>query len=320
MKLPLRLATAGVLVALLAGTAQAAAPGGPAGTARDTAARQTGADRAASPWRQVGTDARGGVSGLAAEAGGTALVVHDNKRAGQPRLSRIAYGADPVTVTPLVWEGAEPVDLEAIEAIPGAPGEYLALASRGIVYRLKVAGTTATVVDYAPLPAIGPGDDFESFALVARDGRFAALWADRGAGPDRPARLHAAPLTFAPWGQPQFGAVTRRSFTAPYPADPGTRHISDITVTDSGRILVGSASDAGDDGPFDSAVTGAGQVTITASGRVRVSLTARPVPLGTFPGYKIEAVECLPGTGDALLGTDDENRGGYVRALPHCGT
>ncbi|MEV6204959.1 hypothetical protein AB0M64_34050 [Streptomyces sp. NPDC051771] len=298
MKLPLRLAAAGVLVALLAGTAQAAAP-----------------------WRQAGADARSGVSGLAAEGAGTgtALVVHDNKRSGQPRLSRLAYGADPVTVTPLVWDGAEPVDLEAIEAIPGMPGEYLAVAARGIVYRVRVAGATATVVEYTPLPAIGEGDDFESFALVARDGRFAALWADRGEGAARPATLYAAPLTFAAWGEPRFGAVTRRSFTTPYPTDAGTRHVSDISVTDSGRILVGSAADAGDDGPFDSAVTDAGQVVLTATGRVRISLTARPVPLGTFPGYKVEAVECLPGTGDALLGTDDENRGGYVRTAPYCG-
>ncbi|NML49076.1 hypothetical protein HHL19_01700 [Streptomyces sp. R302] len=298
MKLPLRLAAAGVLVALLAGTAQAAAP-----------------------WRQVGADARSGVSGLAAEGdgSGTALVVHDNKRSGQQRLSRLAYGADPATVTPLTWDGAEPVDLEAVEAIPGAPGEYLAVAARGIVYRLRVAGTTATVVEYTPLPAIGEGDDVESFALVARDGRFAALWADRGEGPDRPATLYAAPLAFAAWGEPKFGAVTRRPFTAPYPTGAGTRHISDISVTDSGRILVSSASDAGDDGPFDSAVTDAGQVVLTATGRVRISLAARPVPLGTFPGYKTEAVECLPGTGDALLGTDDENRGGHVRTAPYCG-
>ncbi|MFD5765987.1 hypothetical protein ACFWIN_09220 [Streptomyces sp. NPDC127049] len=295
MKLPLRLVSTAVLAALLAGSAQAAAP-----------------------WREAGSGARGGVSGLAHEGAGTALVVHDDKRPGQPRLSRLAYGTDPVTVTPLDWEGAEPVDLEAIEAIPGRPGEYLALAARGIVYRLKAEGTTATVVEYTPLPSIGDGDDFEGFALVARDGRLAALWADRGAGPDRPATLYSAPLTLAAWGEPRFGAVTRRAFTAPHPADAGARHISDITVTDSGRILVSSASDAGDDGPFDSAVTDAGQVVLTAAGRVRVSLVARPVPLGTFPGRKVEAVECLPG-GDALLGTDDENLGGHVRTAPYCG-
>ncbi|MGW7709750.1 hypothetical protein [Streptomyces sp. NPDC054771] len=280
---------------------------------------------AAGEWRKVGDDARSGVSGLAYEgrtadgAGVHALVVHDNKGSGQQRLSRLIHRTGSDGVAPITWNGPEPVDLEAIEAIPGIPEEYLALASRGIVYHVKVTGSAAEVLDYSPLPGIGEGDDFESFALVARDGRLAALWADRGAGADRPATLYAAPLTFAPWGQPQFGAPTRRAYLAAYPTGEGTRHISDISVTDSGRIIVSSASDAGDDGPFDSAVSDVGRVTVSDAGRVRVTLAAHPAVLGTFPGYKIEAVECLPGTSDALLGTDDENLGGYVRAMPFCG-
>ncbi|MFJ3584345.1 hypothetical protein ACIPPS_19230 [Streptomyces sp. NPDC090127] len=126
---------------------------------------------------------------------------------GQPRLSRITHHDDGTdAVTPLTWDGAEPVDLEAIEAVPGTPGEYVALAARGLVYRLAVVGTRATVVDYAPLPAIDEGDDFESFALVAQNGKLAALWADRGPrnGPGPPRhpvrgaphlrRLGAAPV------------------------------------------------------------------------------------------------------------------------------
>ncbi|MFD3537304.1 hypothetical protein [Streptomyces sp. NPDC058664] len=281
---------------------------------------------AADTWQRVGADARGGLSGLAFASrtedgtGVRALAVHDNKRTGQKRLSLVSHGEGTADVSPLTWDGPEPVDLEAVEAVPGMPGEYMALAARGIVYRLHVNGTTAAVVDHAPLPAIGEGDDFESFALVARNGKTAALWADRGAGPDRPATLYAAPLTFAPWGQPLFGGVTRRAYRAPYPTDAATRHISDISVTDSGRIIVSSAADAGDDGPFDSAVSEAGRVTVSAAGGVRVTLTGKPTLLDTFPGYKIEAVECLPGSTDALLGTDDENLGGYVRTTPFCGS
>lgn len=272
---------------------------------------------AADDWQQVGADSRTGVSGLAAEGGGTALVAHDNKRPGQARLSRLTLGA--AALSPVAWDGAHAEDLEAVEAVPGMPGEYLALASRGIVYRLRVSGDTATVVDYAPLPMIGEGADFESFAVVARGGKLAALWADRGEGPGRATTLYAAPLSFAAWGQPLFGSVSRRSYFSTYPAGGGTRHISDIAVTPSGRILVGSAADAGDDGPFDSAVSEAGRVTVSAAGSVRVTLAASPTVLGTFPGYKIEAVECLPGTGDALLGTDDEHTGGFVRTAPYCG-
>ncbi|MFH9614899.1 hypothetical protein [Streptomyces pratensis] len=280
-----------------------------------------GADGA---WRKAGADARSGVSGLAYEGptedgtGVNALVVHDNKRSGQQRLSRITHRTDSDVVSPITWDGPEPVDLEAIEGIPGLPGEYLALTSRGIVYRLTVTGATAKVVDHSPLPSIGEGDDFESFAVVTRNGKLAALWADRGAGEGRPATLYAAPLTFASWGQPQFGAVTRRDYRAVSPAGDGTRHISDITVTGSGRIVVSSATDAGDDGPFASAVSEAGSVSVSAGGRVRVVLAAAPKVLGTFPQYKIEAVECLPASADALLGTDDENLGGRVRAMPLC--
>ncbi|MFD3518854.1 hypothetical protein [Streptomyces sp. NPDC058653] len=280
---------------------------------------------AAEEWRKVGGDARSGVSGVAYEgrtedgAGVRVLVVHDNKRSGQARLSRITHRDASTDVTPLTWDGAEPVDLEAVEAVPGMPGEYLALAARGIVYRLKVTDSTATVVEYAPLPAIGEGDDFESFELVSQNGRTAALWADRGAGADRPATLYAASFTFATWGQPQFAGVTRRAYRAAYPTDERTRHISDISVTDSGRILLSSASDEGDDGPFDSAVSDAGRVTVSTAGRVRIALAQTPAVLGTFPEFKIEGVECLPGSGEAFLGTDDENRGGYVRTMPYCG-
>ncbi|MFE3579693.1 hypothetical protein [Streptomyces vinaceus] len=281
---------------------------------------------AAAPWQKVGGDALSGVSGIAFEgrsADGTevrALVVHDNKGSGQRRLSRITHREGSDDISPVTWDGPEPSGLEAIEAVPGMPSEYMAPASRGIVYHLRVVGDTATVVDYAPLPSIGEGDDFESFALVGRNGNLAALWADRGAGADRPATLYSAPLTFASWGQPQFGSVTRRAYRAPYPAVGAARHISDISVTDSGRILVSSAADAGDDGPFDSAVSEAGRVSVSAAGRVRMTLAPSPTVLGTFPQYKIEAVECLPGSGDALLGTDDENLGGHVRTAPFCGT
>ncbi|MEU9878121.1 hypothetical protein [Streptomyces phaeochromogenes] len=89
-------------------------------------------------------------------------------------------------------------------------------------------------------------------------------------------------------------------------------------MTDSGRIIASSAAYAGDDGPFDSAVSDAGRMSLSAAGRVRVTLAASSSVLGTFPEYKIEAVECLPGSTDALLATDDENLGGYVRTMPFC--
>lgn len=280
------------------------------------------------PWQQVGTDIKAGISGLSVTSrhGNTyrALVVRDNKRPGENRIAQLAYSTDSSgrspSVRPLAWRGgAEPIDLEALTPVPGTPDEYVAVASRGLVYHLKVSGDAVDVLDLAPLPAIGAGDDFESFTLTARGpgGKLAAVWADRGTGEDRPATLYAAPVSFDAYGTPEFGAVTKAAYRAPYPGGE-VRHASDISVTDSGRLLIGSASDAGDDGPFDSAVIDAGRVSFDRSGSVRLSVAKSPDVLMKFKGKKVEAVDCVAGSGIAVLGTDDENAGGAVGAARIC--
>ncbi|WPO70453.1 MULTISPECIES: hypothetical protein [unclassified Streptomyces] len=277
-------------------------------------------------WRQVGADITSGVSGLAftSRTHGTthALVVRDNKKPGQNRVAALTYRPGrSAAVEPLTWAGgSEPIDLEAIEAVPGTPGEYVALASRGLVYHLKVTGTRVEVLDTSPLPGIADGDDYESFALTSKHGKTAAVWADRGAGKDRPSTLRAAPFTFDKHGNADFGPVTTAArYRAPYPAGP-VRHASDISITASGRLLIGSASDPGDDGPFDSAVSDAGTVSVTRTGKVRLSVSKSPALLRKFEGRKIEAVECVPNSRTALLGTDDENTGGAVGSAKLCGS
>ncbi|MFG3104894.1 hypothetical protein ACGFZL_30855 [Streptomyces sp. NPDC048182] len=286
--------------------------------ARPAAASATG-------WQQVGRDMKSGVSGIAVDPGpGGArrfLVVRDNKRPGENRLARVTPAAGrgrTPAVEPLDWRGgAEPVDLEALAAVPGAPDEYLALASRGLVYHLKVGEAGAVeVLDLSPLPAIAAGDNFESLALVSRHGRTAAVWADRGAGAGRPATLSAAPLAFDAYGAPVFGTVTHAVFRASSPRG-NIRHASDITVTGTGRLLIASAADEGDDGPFASSVSDAGRVSVDRSGRVRLS-TASPRLLKTYPADKIEALSCMAGSGTAVLGTDNENAGGGVGIARLC--
>ncbi|MDI3405769.1 hypothetical protein [Streptomyces cavernicola] len=278
-------------------------------------------------WRQVGDDARTGISGLALTANTAerieALVVRDNKKPGDSRIAQLTYEkgeSGTASVTPVVWDGPEPVDLEAVEAVPGAPGEYVALASRGLIYHLRATGGAVEVLDVSPLPAINEGADFESFALAPQPGGTVAVWADRGAGTSRPATVFAAPFSFDAYGNATFGAVRQQHFRASAP-EGDIRHVSDIAVTDSGRILVSSASDAGDDGPFASAVNEAGRVALDAPGqRVRLRIDYAPTVLGTFPERKIEALECLPNSPDAALGTDDENQGGHVTVASLCGS
>ncbi|MBM7170246.1 hypothetical protein JQK87_17930 [Streptomyces sp. G44] len=296
-----------------------------AATAALVAAGAAPAPAAGGGWQQVGADITSGVSGLAfsGRAQGTthALVVRDNKKPGQNRVAALTYRPGrSATVEPMTWAGGgEPIDLEAIEAVPGAPGEYVALASRGLVHHLKATGTRVEVLGTSPLPAIADGDDYESFALISRHGKMAAVWADRGAGKDRPATLRAASFAFTKYGEADFGPVTTARYRTPYPSGP-VRHASDISVTDAGRLLIGAASDPGDDGPFDSAVVDAGTLSVTRTGKVRLGLSDSPDVLRKFKGHKIEAVECVPNSRTALLGTDDENTGGAVNSAKLCGS
>ncbi|WP_258565227.1 hypothetical protein [Streptomyces sp. WELS2] len=283
---------------------------------------------AATGWTQVGHDVRSGISGLTVTSrthdAYRVLIALDNKRPGETRIARLDYRAGDsgrtATVQPLEWRGgAEPIDVEAIESVPGASDEYLAVSSRGLVYHIEVTddGKAVQVRDLSPLPAIGEGDDFESFALVSRNDKLAAVWADRGEGDGRPATLYAAPLSFNQYGESVFGTVTKAAYRAPYPTQD-LRHASDIAVTDSGRLLIASASDEGDDGPFDSAVSDAGSVSLDRSGRVRLTMARSPEILRKFKGHKVEAVDCVSGSGTAILGTDDENAGGALTTARIC--
>ncbi|MGW5863157.1 hypothetical protein ACWFRJ_13405 [Streptomyces sp. NPDC055239] len=279
----------------------------------------------AASWQQVGDDIKSGISGLtvASRSGDNlrTLVVRDNKEPGENRIAEVTYRPGQVAeVAPISWHGgAEPVDLEALDAVPGTSDEYVALASRGLAYHLKLtdAGESVQVLDIAPLPAIGTDDNFESFSLTSRHGETVAVWADRGEGEDRPATLYAAPFSINSYDEAQFGPVEKATFRAPYP-EGDVRHASDIEVTKSGRLLISSASDAGDDGPFDSAVSDAGKLSVSSEGNVRLSVAKSPEVLEKFDGHKIEALRCVPGSHLAALGTDNENTGGALTTRRLC--
>jgi hypothetical protein len=82
-----------------------------------------------------------------------------------------------------------------------------------------------------------------------------------------------------------------------------------------GHILVTSASDPGNNGPFDSAAYDVGTLSLSSS-RVTFSLHT-PTELGRFSGHKIEGLACAA-SGPDLLGSDDENLGGAVAQADVC--
>ncbi|GAB3931078.1 hypothetical protein GCM10029976_034240 [Kribbella albertanoniae] len=264
----------------------------------------TAAPRADDGWHKIGDGMTAGVSGIAVLGDSDdVLVVRDNKKAGENRAVRVRLDDGEVEkVEPIAWPDELPVDLEAVEPVPGRSGEYVALASAGKGFVFQLRGLRLKVLATFQVPAGQPGDNYESFALkVVRD-RLYAVWADRGQDV-RSSTLYSAPFDVA---RASFGQVKAIPFRVPYPATD-VRHISDVEITDDNRVLVTSASDPGDDGPFDSAVYLAGKLGKDGS----IGLATRE--LARYPGHKIEALTCLSRSCDQVLyGTDDEAAGGAV--------
>lgn len=257
----------------------------------------------ATDWWPVAPGVYGSVSGLAVELPGVMLAAHDNKETGRTRLSRVQVGTGNVSVTALSWSGAEPKDLEALAAVPGEAGRFVALASAGEAILLRVEGPNAIVERTFGLPGAGGGSNIEGFALAQVGGSLLAVWAERG-GADGRTELVAA--GFDPSGG--FGAVSRAALVVP--GRPNLRVVSDLGVDESGAILAAWAVDPGDLGPFSSGVYLAGSVSPTDSAP-SLRATPSPVDLVVEGTHKIEALALVPG-GGLWLGSDDELYGGWI--------
>ncbi|MFJ2705316.1 hypothetical protein ACIO3R_19185 [Streptomyces sp. NPDC087428] len=287
----------------------------------------TGAAGPSDGWQRVGSGSLGGVSGMATAEGAPvgdgladAVVVRGNTGARESRVAtvRLRPGQGPV-VRELPWFGALPAGLEALDAVPGAPGHYIAVTGSGDAFHIVVEHGRATVEgDPVALPGRRDGDAYEGFALHRdRSGRTFAVWATRGGG-ERPAVVRASSVRIGAYG-PYFGTVSaRQEFAVPFPEQEEVRHISDLKVLDDGTVMASSASDPGvDDGPFTSAVYDAGRLTVNVAHDAVLRLKPKHelVPLALFTerdDRKIDAIAFLPGR-RAVWGTDDEKNGGSVK-------
>ncbi|MFJ4855529.1 hypothetical protein [Streptomyces sp. NPDC088730] len=278
-------------------------------------------------WQRIGSGVLGGVSGMALVEGAPvgegladAVAVRDNSGDHESRVAalRLRPGRAPA-VTELPWLGVLPADLEALDAVPGRAGHYIAVTGGGDAYHIVVADGWVTVRGGpVALPGRHDEDGYGSFALH-RDGsgRTFAVWATRGSGP-REAVVSASSVRVGTRG-PEFGTVTARQvFSVPFPNEDEVRHVSDLKVLADGTVMASSASDPGaDGGPFASAVYDAGRLTVNAAhdAVLRVKPRNDLVPFALFTkrdNRRIEAIAFAPGR-QAVWGTDDENDGGSVK-------
>lgn len=268
-------------------------------------------------WFTQGSERTANVSGVALIASSQSelriLVVRDNKKAGENRASEVVFtGKNKPVTTPLAWSGALPVDLETVDAVPGRPGEFIACTSAGKCYHIALRPGKVTVLGTFSLPGVTSGAEYESFSLVQLSGMLVAAWADRGKS-GSPSKIFAAPFDLAALS---FGTPVSTDFSASDPAkDP--HNISDMKIMPSGRLLVTSAWEASNNGPFNGALLYAGAVSVSGA-KLTLTPAGSSQPLLKLNGQKPEAVVCVPGSTLGVVGTDNENKGGALGVGNFC--
>jgi hypothetical protein len=271
----------------------------------------------AQDWRPVRGGIPFGISGIALieQQSSTLdfLIVHDNKQKKQGRVAIISIkGKNQPEYSPLNWPNNTelPIDLEALTSVPEkTKSSFIALSSSGKAYyiRLEPGNKTISVIKEFNLPGISQGNNFEAFALQNIDGKLVAIWGHRGEG-EKPATIFWGVFDLAKY---QITLAGSANLKVPFPSG-NVRHISDIKVDPAGIVYITSASDAGDDGPFQSAVYVAGYLGLRGN-KIAWRQNSQLVPLYRSDYHKIEGIELVPGAeGGVIVGTDDENLGSYV--------
>lgn len=240
------------------------------------------------------------------------LIVHDNKKKNQTRLAVISLdkAGYPPLYQPISWpDHVElPVDLEGLVSLPGPPHQtFLALASDGHVYHLHIVESQkrAEVLHVFQVPEVSEHANFEALGIQPLNEGFLIVWADRGKD-TRPSSLFWGVLDLARY---QISGVHKIEIRVPWPLRSEVRHISDLKINSNGVLIISSASDPGDDGPFQSAIYLAGVFGISADG-VNFHQNPKLTRILNMDFKKVEALELVPGEwGGLMLGTDDENFG-----------
>ncbi|NET33504.1 MAG: hypothetical protein F6K19_16020 [Cyanothece sp. SIO1E1] len=278
---------------------------------------------AALPWRPVRGGILHGISGMAlvAQTGATCdfLAVHDNKGdAEQGRLGLVrATGDHSPQYFPLPWPNdiPLPVDLESLTTVPDEGAlTYMAATSRGTVYHLSLDTEHKTVsgLKTFELPDMPVGSNVEALALQTINRNVLIAWAHRG-NTTEPAVLYWGLLDLKTYKITPQGQA---DFSVPWPVE-NVRHISDFKIDPAGVLYITAATDAGDDGPFQSAVYVAGAFNLQDQ-QINFQPSAALVPLYRFGHHKIEAIELVSGeSGGVIVGTDDENLGSWIWGQCH---
>ena len=231
------------------------------------------------------------------------LALHDNDFADTPRLSLLTVVGNNVTTELLSWPAPQPVDMEALFK---SGGKFFAVTSAGRILRFTLSGSDVVVDGDVDIPGATGVHQIEGADVCVLNGITFIVWARRGST-GVPSIIAWRP--FDPVALTFSGSTQTFSFSTPFPTT-NVRHVSALRVEASGSLIVSSASDPGDNGPFSSAVYRLGNFEFL--GGAIVYAPASPQQLYSTT-HKIEAIGRTPGEpGGLVVGADDENFGGWI--------
>ena len=270
---------------------------------------------AAAKWEQCHSGRKGGISGISLMNGnGEYLLILDNKKPDDDHVAILDYkpGAKP-KYTKVEWpqEGEPPVDLESVTPAGMIETDsYFMLASSGRMFHVKLidGNRRLKVLKVFDMPETVSGDNFEASFLFQTGDKLVLVWATRGED-KTPATVRCGVLNPKDYS---ISAVASTSFSVTWKKQGEVRHISDIFIDPEGTFYTLSASDAGDAGPFNSALFRAGKLVLSDAGAV-FDKEAVPVKICDLDGYKAEGFVIDLGTDRSfVIGSDDEDSGSFV--------
>ena len=256
-------------------------------------------------WKIIHGERLYSISGMAKFKDGY-LVVHDNKKKGQPRIS---YIDRELKIYPVVWPEVKlPYDLEAMVAIPGKKNRFILMESKGKCYEVMVNpyDLRTDLIQSFLLPGLKPNMNLEGLTIFPSGQGLVFIFGDRGSD-KRKSTLFTA--FFNPQKK-SFYEMKKFIIDLPKPIN-NKRNIADLALKPDGSLWTSSTSDPGNDGPFTTAIYELGKMD--HAGTFKPIHPALRHPIMVFGGQKIEAM--MFQKDHLIFMTDNENFGASFREI-----
>ena len=236
------------------------------------------------------------------------IVVHDNKKANQARVSMLDKKNN---LTLLSWPELKlPFDLEAIYLIPGTKNEFLIMESRGYCYRISINSETNVIkiLNKFKLPKLTKKMNLEGLALHkysnSKNDLIKIIYGDRGSN-TRESTLFVGNYDFVK------GIVTNVELFQFSVKEPVShrRNISDLAIDKNNNLWCSATSDPSNDGPFETKIYIIGHLNNNGTFNLRKKLLVTR----SIKEQKVEAITFY--NGKFFLMTDNEKMGSTMNSF-----